>query len=416
MSFAPLYVVLLAALLGATAYVHRHASGVLGLAPRGRRVLGIVLAAGAAEIVVVRALRGVLPEPVVVPLGLAGSTLALALLFSAVLLGIIDLARLVATRAARLVARSGAAVEPVGAAPAPGASPLDPPRDAAPTAPVTRRAFLGQAAAGSAMFVGGSSSIYGALLGRHDYVIETVPVVVRGLSPALDGFTIVQLSDLHLGLFAGEREMAAAEDLVRKARPDLVVVTGDVVDFDPRHAAEAGRLARRLGALAREGVAAVVGNHDYYAGVDAVTEALRASGADVLVNRGRVVGGPRGGFALLGVDDVWARRMVPGGGPDLARALAYVPADLPRVLLCHNPVYFPDASGEIALQLSGHTHGGQINAIVRPAEWVLPHDYVAGLYRRGGAQLYVNRGFGTAGPPVRLGAPPEVTRIVLVAG
>jgi predicted MPP superfamily phosphohydrolase len=85
------------------------------------------------------------------------------------------------------------------------------------------------------------------------------------------------------------------------------------------------------------------------------------------------------------------------------------------VLLCHNPVYFPDAAGQVALQLSGHTHGGQVNPGVRPADWVLPHGYVAGLYQRDGSRLYVNRGFGTAGPPARVGAPPELTRIVLVS-
>jgi predicted MPP superfamily phosphohydrolase len=78
-------------------------------------------------------------------------------------------------------------------------------------------------------------------------------------------------------------------------------------------------------------------------------------------------------------------------------------------------VYFPEAAGQIALQLSGHTHGGQVNPFIRPADWVLPYGYVAGLYERSGSRLYVNRGFGTAGPPARLGAPPEVTRIVLVS-
>jgi hypothetical protein len=85
------------------------------------------------------------------------------------------------------------------------------------------------------------------------------------------------------------------------------------------------------------------------------------------------------------------------------------------VLLCHNPVYFPEAAGQVALQLSGHTHGGQVNLLVRPADWVLPHGYVAGLYQRKSSQLYINRGFGTVGPPARIGSPPEVSRIVLTS-
>ncbi|KYG09266.1 hypothetical protein BE21_18900, partial [Sorangium cellulosum] len=293
------------------------------------------------------------------------------------------------------------------------AAPLPLPPVAPPALP--RRAFLANGAAGSAFLIGGGSAVYGALVGRHDYVIEEVAIPIPGLPRSLDGFSIVQLSDIHLGLFVGEPEMRAAEDLVRKARADLIVMTGDLIDFDSRYAEHLGRLTRRLGPLAREGVAAIPGNHDHFAGIDAALDALERGGARVLSNRGHVVGGAGGAFALLGVDDVWARGRVPGGGPDLGRALAHVPRDLPRVLLCHNPVFFPDAAGEVALQLSGHTHGGQVNLLVRPADLVLPHGYVAGLYQRGGSHLYINRGFGTAGPPARIGAPPEVSRIVLVS-
>jgi hypothetical protein len=123
---------------------------------------------------------------------------------------------------------------------------------------------------------------------------------------------------------------------------------------------------------------------------------------------------------LLGVDDVWGRRF--SLGPDLNAALASLPTlagsaaaarSLPRVLLCHNPSFFEESAPRVGLQLSGHTHGGQINLVVRPADWLLKNGWVAGLYHERGSQLYVNRGFGTAGPPARIGAPPEVTRIVL---
>jgi predicted MPP superfamily phosphohydrolase len=89
--------------------------------------------------------------------------------------------------------------------------------------------------------------------------------------------------------------------------------------------------------------------------------------------------------------------------------------DLPRVLLCHNPSFFAEAAGHVALQLSGHTHGGQVNLGIRPADYLLPGGWVAGRYDLNGSALYVNRGFGTVGPPARLGAPPEVTRLVLSA-
>jgi predicted MPP superfamily phosphohydrolase len=108
----------------------------------------------------------------------------------------------------------------------------------------------------------------------------------------------------------------------------------------------------------------------------------------------------------------------------LQRAVAALPQlggkwapalDLPRVLLCHNPSFFSEAAGQVALQLSGHTHGGQVNFGLRPADYVLPGGWVAGRYDLRGSALYVNRGFGTVGPPARLGSPPEVTRIVLSA-
>jgi hypothetical protein len=277
----------------------------------------------------------------------------------------------------------------------------------------SRRTLLGQAAAGSALALGASTGGYAALFGRHDYVIEEVPVVLPNLPRTLDGYTIVQLSDVHLGTFVGEREIAAMIELVRSARPDLVVLTGDLVDHDLRFVPLLGEMARRLGEIAP--VAAIAGNHDYYTGIDATLGTLRRAGADVLVNEARLIGDRGGEIALVGVDDVWARRMGKPG-PNIADAVMRLPdRAVPRVLLCHNPSYFPTAAPHVDLQLSGHTHGGQVNVGVRPADLVLPFGYVAGRYQRDGAQLWVNRGFGTAGPPARIGAPPEVTKIVLAS-
>ncbi|MBW2465233.1 MAG: metallophosphoesterase, partial [Deltaproteobacteria bacterium] len=146
-----------------------------------------------------------------------------------------------------------------------------------------------------------------------------------------------------------------------------------------------------------------------------VLAAAEGGGAEVLVNGSRLIGDHGGQFALVGIDDVWTGRNGFDGGPDLDRALLTVPEDMPRVLLCHNPVFFPEAAGRVDLQLSGHTHGGQVNLVVNPAEVVLPYGYVAGLYERGGSTLYVNRGFGTAGPPSRVGSPPEITKVILTA-
>jgi predicted MPP superfamily phosphohydrolase len=140
----------------------------------------------------------------------------------------------------------------------------------------------------------------------------------------------------------------------------------------------------------------------------------RAAGLTPLVTEGRVIRpNDGGGFALLGVDDLWTKWKYGTGGPDLDRALLQVPEHLPRILLSHQPMSVDAWAGRVALQLSGHTHGGQINPGLRPAD--LFFKYVSGMYKVGGTSLYVNRGFGTVGPPARVGAPPEVTRFVLVA-
>jgi predicted MPP superfamily phosphohydrolase len=167
----------------------------------------------------------------------------------------------------------------------------------------------------------------------------------------------------------------------------------------------------------RDGSFAILGNHDHYAGARAVSEQLARAGVRVLNNE-HVVVRPNdgGGFALLGVDDLQGRRARTLGfsGPDLLAAVANSPRELPRILLAHQPRYFDESAGRIDLQLSGHTHGGQINPGFRPADAFMK--YVAGKYTREGSTLYVNRGFGVSGPPARIGAPPEVTKIVIVAG
>jgi hypothetical protein len=417
---AVVFLLVLSLLLGgASLYVGRRAAETFGLGQRGRKVV-IGVSLGAIVLMILSRVAG-LRE-----VGQVAFTVLLALLISAVLLGGVDLVRLAARWAERLVLRrpapspapAEAPAEPVLAAAMPAGSAEPTVVEAPPQAPKApeRRAFLGQVAAGSAMVVGSTSALYGAIFGRHDYVIEEVPLVLPGLSKKLDGYTLVQLSDIHLGTFVGEPEMRAAEELVRKARPDRIVLTGDLIDSDPRYAEALGRLVRRLAPLARDGVVAIPGNHDHYAGIRQAVGALEGAGARVLRNDGLVIGDAREGIALLGVEDVWARRNDPSNAPDLDLAISKVPADLPRVLLCHNPVFFPEAAGKVALQISGHTHGGQVNlGALRPGRLVLPYGYIEGLYERAGSRLYVNRGFGTAGPPARVGAAPEVTRIVLTS-
>ena len=276
---------------------------------------------------------------------------------------------------------------------------------------VTRRVAIERALGLTAFGASGAALGWGAVFGRHEFRVEEVVVKLVGLPKALDGYTIAQISDIHAGLFVGERELEEGFSKVRALRPDLVVATGDLVDFDARFAVWLGR---RLGDLrGRDGVVAILGNHDYYADDKRVVPAMRAGGVDLLVNEGRMIRpGDGGGFALLGVDDMWATRSG-GVGPDLDRAIAMVRPDAARVLLAHQPKFIDIARGKVGLQLSGHTHGGQINPGFRPADLIMR--YVSGRYDEAGTTLWVNRGFGVAGPPSRVGASPEVTKVVLVS-
>jgi uncharacterized protein len=305
--------------------------------------------------------------------------------------------------------RRGAASGVPAGAPVPEPVPVDATPEPAPS--MTRRQMV-EGIGGVAVFgATGSMLGWGMVRGRHAFELDEVALRIPGLPRSLDGYVIAQISDIHAGSFMGDRELDEGLAVVRRARADLVVVTGDVVDFDPVFAAPTARMLADL--PARDGVTAIVGNHDYYAGADTVIGALRAAGVRVLRNEGVAVRpGDGGGFALLGVDDLSSHRHG-REGPRLDRALAGVGAELPRILLSHQPSTVDLWPGQIAAQLSGHTHGGQINPGFSPVG--LAMKYLAGPYLVGGTTLYVNRGFGTVGAPSRVGAPPEVTRFVLVA-
>jgi predicted MPP superfamily phosphohydrolase len=267
----------------------------------------------------------------------------------------------------------------------------------APDQPRSRdRRLLVEGLAGAAAFAGGAMCLgWGALRGRYDWQIEEVPIRLARLPRELDGFTIVQISDLHVGAFVSERELGLGLGLLRGLRPDLIAVTGDIVDSQRRFIPLA---ARALGALqARHGVVCIPGNHDHYTGVQQVLSGMRAAGIEVLLNRSKMIPSTRGALAIAGVDDLWPVESGAGAPPNIEAALAQVPPDAAKVLLAHQPRYVAVAHAfGIDLQLSGHTHGGQVNPIVTPLAWFAR--YVAGRYDVRGTQLYVNRGFGTARP------------------
>lgn len=246
---------------------------------------------------------------------------------------------------------------------------------------------------------------------RFDYDVVELPVRLPKLPRALDGFTIVQVSDIHVGVYLGERELRWAEDSIAKLRPDLVVMTGDLVHLRPSYLPLACDWLRRLGDRARHGSLSILGNHEYYVGRAAVLEAFARAKLELLINSSRLVAG---GIGIAGVDDIWSEKA--GYGPRIDRALVELPPDAPRILLAHQPQFHDTSAPLVDLQLSGHTHGGQIAPFGPVVASALTKGRHAGLYRQGASSLYVNRGFGTSGPPSRVAVRPEITKIVLVPG
>ncbi len=281
------------------------------------------------------------------------------------------------------------------------------------TAPVgpemSRREVLLQALSAGAVGASTTAVLYGSLRERHDVETVDVRVTIPALPPSLEGLTIAQITDLHAGIFTGRRELEHVVERVNALRADVVVVTGDIVDNNPAHIRDAMRLLSKL--RGRLGTYTVLGNHDLYTGGAAVQRALDAAGLPCLVNRAvKVHTGDvrRGALTLAGVADVMARRHNGDVPPDLDEALRGADPEAPVVLLAHNPVFFDRVDARVAVQLSGHTHGGQVN-VGGVARSVLR--YVAGRYTRGDSTLYVSRGIGITGAPVRLAAAPEITRI-----
>jgi predicted MPP superfamily phosphohydrolase len=295
----------------------------------------------------------------------------------------------------------------------------------------SRRTFFQYAAA----FAGGFpflAATYGFAAGRLRYTIERVDVPVANLPPALDGLRIAQLSDIHIGDYMPPREIARAVDMANGLHPDISFVTGDFISGvgDPLDVciAELSRLRAPLG------VWGCNGNHEIYAGVEEDAERLfHEKGMRLLRAASAVVEHNGARFNLLGVDyqrDHMTRSQGDPPGPMLQEIEPLIRRDMPNVLLSHNPNSFHRAAElGIELSLAGHTHGGQVrfeivDRSVSPARLITP--FVAGLYHlpmhvsgapasngQQKAALYVNRGLGTLGFPVRIGVPPEITLLTL---
>lgn len=246
---------------------------------------------------------------------------------------------------------------------------------------------------------------------RKKLKIERVEIQVPGLPAALDGFRIGQISDLHLEPFTTQEDIWDAVQTVNSLKPDLVAVTGDFVTNNTK---AAGLVADTVSHLkADHGVYASLGNHDFWSGPGDVVRALQQKNIPVLSNETRRILTDKGALWLGGIDSVYINK------PDVRKTLQDWKDTQPLILMMHEP----DAADEIAaagvkaLQLSGHTHGGQLVFGKRSPSPIRRarhgKKYLAGHYKVGGLELYVNRGIGCVGVPLRIGAPPEVTEITL---
>jgi len=282
-----------------------------------------------------------------------------------------------------------------------------------------RREFLQHTvtAVAAAPFVAGA---YGLLYGRLNLETTEKHILLPRLAKAFDGFRIVQLSDIHIGPFMPDSEIRKYVAIANALKPDLMVLTGDYVTWDG--STQYAAVDALSGVRAPFGVFGCLGNHDAWAHVeDSITELFRNVNVRLL-RQERVDIRTRGeSFNLIGIDFQTRRPFGPGGTRVLRRFLDgmehLVDANRVNVLLSHNPDTF-DRAAELGIDLSlaGHTHGGQvalefISPELAPSRIVTP--YVSGWFQKPGGQLYVNRGIGTIGVPIRVGAPPEITAYTL---
>ena len=253
-------------------------------------------------------------------------------------------------------------------------------------------------------------ALLAALSSGRKLVVKRVLVPLSRLPAALHGTTIVQLSDVHIGPTLGRNFLDRVVDATNALKPDVVVITGDLVDGPVTRLAEAVAPLARL--RARHGVFFVTGNHEYYSGAEPWCAYLTQLGLRVLRNERVRIGSGDESYDLAGIDDLSGRHFGPGQGADLERALLGRDESRELVLLAHQPRMVAEAErAGVGLQLSGHTHGGQIwpfHFLVR-----LQQPVTSGLVRIGRALLYVSNGTGYWGPPMRLGSPAEITELTL---
>lgn len=287
----------------------------------------------------------------------------------------------------------------------------------------SRRKFVRYATMGISAYAFGGAS-YGLL--KHDsYQIDYKDIKIENLPAELKGTTITLISDIHAGQYMNEREMREYADVVNGLESDIICIPGDFVNFDSRDVHNVTRAFRDM--KAKYGVYGSLGNHDFFQDAGYVSKALlNDSPVQLLRNEHRKITINGKDLYMMGVDDTI------GSGAKMEEVLKYYGAmdeylvkneatfsDSPKVLLCHKPYGFDIlAEKNIDLILSGHTHGGQVVPIkfgnFNLSFAASVSKYIEGLYKIGKSNMYVSRGLGSVGLPIRINCPPEITKITLV--
>lgn len=246
----------------------------------------------------------------------------------------------------------------------------------------------------------------GAIAETNSLTVEEVTIYLKRLPVQLDGFRIVQLSDVHHSPFTSLDFIKEAVETANALKPDMFVLTGDFVSHETEYIAP---VAEVLGELKSEfGTYACLGNHDHWTDADLVTDLLRGEGITVLINEGFELKARGASVWLAGVDDLMA------GKTDVRAAMRGSLEKEMKILLAHNPAIVRRAARwDVDLMLSGHTHGGQVKIRDEEHKILQSRKMKSGLHRRQNTQVYVTRGIGTVVVPFRYQCPPEITLLEL---
>lgn len=277
---------------------------------------------------------------------------------------------------------------------------------------IDRKQFLFNSISTGIMGVSGLLTGYGIYQAHRDPIIEKISIKLSNLPSNFEGFRIIQISDIHAGGTINQKFVQNIVKIVNNIRPDLIAITGDLVD------GSVSNLRKHVSSLsemkAKSGTFFVTGNHEYYSGVTSWVREIKRMGINVLLNEHEIIESGNQKILLAGVTDYNGKRFIKSQESSPKRAIEGSPPCDVKILLAHQPrSIYKAAEVGFDLQLSGHTHGGQYY----PYKFFvyLQQPFINGLHKYKNTQIYINRGTGYWGPPLRIGIPSEITEITLVS-